>query len=699
MKHIGFILSEGDPFVIIDLDDPFSRKDKSRVSERDPDFNEYMAHAQRSSKIYHAFDSYAERSQSGKGIHIVMRGRIPCGARRGKVEVYSDGRYMIFTGDVLKARPVHDCQPLLDELFSQLDFRLVDEAGELVEEEPLKEDAAIWAMATRASNAAKFISLCRGEFEGMGFPSQSEADYSLLSMLTFYSRSNEQVRRMFRQTVLGQRDKALRNDKYLNSSLRRIRMKEPPLVDMSMLKLNPPVEESEQSEAPKELPENITSGYTFPVGLVGEVAKYILSSAIRPVPEIALAAAIALCAGVCGRSYNVSGTGLNQYVIVLARTGRGKEGAASGIDNLMAAVRQTIPMADTFLGPANFASGQALVRVLDKQPCFVSVLGEFGLMLQSICDVNANDALKTLKRVLLDIYAKSGHSKVLRSTAYSDSDKNTKIIQSPNVSILGESTPETFFNGLDSSHINEGLIPRFSIIEYKGLRPPANPNAFHQPHEMLVSTFGKFLTVAITTAQNNTVCPVREEASAAAVLSNFNTECDMWINNAALDIEVELWNRAHLKALKMAGLIAAGCDPHAPIITHEIATWSIAFVKKEINGIMERFTSGDVGTGEDKMENEVRRLYANFQKLTHKQRSTYRCPQGLLDAGVVTFQYLNLYSRRLACFKHDKRGAARALSDCLQLMVKTETLEMIPLGQLKTQYQTTSPIYYPGPAW
>jgi len=714
MRHIGFILGKSDPYTIVDLDDPYERNIKgvkTTISATDPDYQEAVERAARHTKIYESFDTYAELSQSGHGAHLVMRGNIPCGVRRDKVEIYSCDRYMIFTGNVLKAAPVSDCQELLNGMFAQMG-KLTDEAGELIEEEPTLGDHQIWEMAGRASNGEKFTRLCDGDWNEMGYPSQSEADYALISMLAFYSRANEQVRRMFRLTALGQRAKATRNDVYINRSLRRIRARECPLVDISQLPqverpATPEVSVMPIVEKPNEvdlqaLPKvggSVTPGYTFPPGLVGKIAEYVLSSAIRPIPEVALAAALALCAGVCARSYNISGTGLNQYIILLAKTGRGKEGASTGIDNLIAAVRQNIPMADQFIGPAAFASGQALVKVLDSKPCFMSVLGEFGLTLQQICDPQAPAATIMLKRVLLDIYAKSGFTKVLRSSVYSDSEKNTHLVQAPNVTVLGESTPETFFNGLDTSHISEGLIPRFTVIEYHGARPPQNKKAFHPPTPELVQAFGELVTVAVNTAQNHSCMPVSMTTDAQVIFDAINDEADARINKTALDVEAELWNRAHLKALKMAALVAVGAGMHAPNITAPIAEWACALVRREIGDIMLRFSSGDVGTGEAKQEHEVRRLFSHFQTLTPEQRKAHRCPQGLMDAQVCPAGFLTIYARRLSCFKSDRRGSTKAINDCLADMVKREVFEMVPLQQLQAEYQMRTAIYYPGKGW
>ena len=437
--------------------------------------------------------------------------------------------------------------------------------------------------------------------------------------------------------------------------------------------------------------------YSFPKGLVGDVAQYIFDSSIKPAKEVALAGAIALCAGIAGRAFNISGSGLNHYLILLARTGRGKEGAATGIDNIIGEVQKKYPTADQFMGPANFASGQALIKSLDSKRCFVSVLGEFGLMLQQMCDHRANPALVMLKRMLLDIFGKSGHNKILRPTAYSDSEKNTKLVQSPNVTILGESTPENFYESLDESHIAEGLIPRFSIIEYTGIRNPTNPNKGMMPSDKLVSDVGTLVTIASTNDQSNIVNPVAMNSEAEKMMNAFDVEADNKINccNSG-GVDSELWNRAHLKALKLAALIAVGINPHIPIISPEVAQWAIDFVKREIFGIVKRFQTGGLGSGEKRQDSEVLRLFEHFQNLDADQKLKNRCPLGLLDKAIIPAAYLGKYTGRLSCFRNAPRGARAALRETLDNLVEREALALIPEAQLQTEFGTRMKIYIKG---
>ena len=83
---IGFVFSSGDPFAGVDLDDC-----------RDPETGELEEWA---AKIVEAFGSYAEVSQSGTGVHIIVMGKAP-NKKRGRVEAYSSERYFTMTGRVL----------------------------------------------------------------------------------------------------------------------------------------------------------------------------------------------------------------------------------------------------------------------------------------------------------------------------------------------------------------------------------------------------------------------------------------------------------------------------------------------------------------------------------------------------------------------------------------------------------------------
>ncbi len=687
--RVGFVLAESDPYTIIDLDDKPER----------PATDEQKA---RFAKIVEKFDSYTERSQSGRGVHIVVRGKMAAGVHRDGVEVYSSARYMICTGDVMRPLEIADRQGLLDVLYGEMKpAPQVD----LEEREELQDDAGLVEMAMRAINGDKFNLLCAGEWAALGYESASEADHALLAILAFYSPSNEQVKRLFRMSALGKRDKHRGTDYRIDLALRKIRAQKPAPVDFEALEQQaakvtaaPQVPNLAPSHSPApRLEGSVTGELPPPPGLVGELAQYIYASAIRPVPEVALVAALGLVAGVAGRTYFTSGlpTGLNLYLILLAKTGIGKEGGKQGINRLLSEVAPTIPMVSRFIGPTAFASGQALAKHFEERPCFYSVLDEFGHTLRRVTTPKASGAEQALHSELLALYSRSGPDGFIGVQAYSDKEKNTAVVRAPSLTIIGESTPEVFFGCLDSALVQDGLVPRLLVVEYTGGRPPRNRYAGSKPDALLVRRFADLAAVAIRAEQNNSFTKVELAADAEALLDDFDRECDDHINggNAA---EVQLWNRAHLNALKLASVLAVGCNPHAPAVSLEHARWAVEFVRRSVHAVQSRFDKGEVGGGDGaKAEAAIRTAVADFLAMPPEKRETYKTPKAFQTGSVIPHSYLYAKLKRVQPFKDERR----LLDETLKALLEAGALQQLPPQQVREKFKLDTKAYCVGHSW
>jgi hypothetical protein len=706
-KPVGFVITAADPYVFIDLDNPGDDQQKMRHK-----------------RIFEATESYAELSVGGHGIHIIGRGSIPHGVRRDNVEVYSSSRYMICTGRVLRDLPIRDIQPLVDTLWAEMGGYAFEET-ELVDGPELSTDTEIVEMAEGAVNGEKFLRLCRGEWDGE-YPSQSEADYALLSFLCFYSRNNAQIMRLFRMSNLGQRQKAQRNE-YLLRAIAKIRRDEPTqLVDIEGL-LNSLNGNGKHDNRPSVLSSSVGDGSNiwmvsegvdqrsgvvdssvghdntsfnplhvraFPPGFVGELAEYIFRSSPRPVVEVATAAALGLCAGIVGRQFNISGTGLNLYIIQLADTGAGKEGGGQGIERLMNAVRQIAPVAEQFLGPAALPSGQGLIRALDEHRCFVCLLGEFGLTLQTLSDANANTNSVYLRRVLLDAYSKSGKYGVIRESAYSDRTKNTKVIYGPAVSILGDSTPESFYGGLSVAHIADGLIPRFLIIEYDGKRPNRNPQAFDPPPVEIRDRLAYLASGCIQMEANNTFVDVELSVEAKALLDAFDVECDDHIRHGVNSGIKQMWNRAHLNALRVSGVLAAADRPHASVVTADEANWAINLVRSAAIRLETRFESGDIGEGDTKQSSDIERVLEDYVNRPWTEIEKYGGTMGMHRSQIVSLSYLSRRLAPLSAFRRAKNGSRKAIKEVIEELVNRGRLKPIAPSVVKKRFSSDSQCWF-----
>jgi primase-polymerase (primpol)-like protein len=208
---IGFVFTNNDPFTGIDLD----------------------VDSEITRNVYNQFVSYSERSPSGKGCHIIVRGSVPTSVKRDGVEVYSTKRYFTMTGNVCKDRdlPIVDCQVLLSSLWIELPGRGAIASTESRDAAQRKSDREVYDACFVANND-KFLALWKGDWRSLGYyPSQSEADFALINMLAPRSGNRAQIARLFRQSGLGRREKAQR-DGYvygmINKALSDCRSRLPP---------------------------------------------------------------------------------------------------------------------------------------------------------------------------------------------------------------------------------------------------------------------------------------------------------------------------------------------------------------------------------------------------------------------------------------------------------------------------------------
>lgn len=733
---VGFVFSADDPYSFIDLDD--TAGDALAFS--------------RQHHIFKTFNSYSEISPSGKGLHIIIKGNVPVGRKRSFVEIYSSGRYATFTGNVHLNEPIKECQPQLISLWEQMGASIPKTMIFTGDKDEKQTDEEIIRTAASAINGDKFNQLFIGNWQS-AYKSQSEADFALIDIIAFYTQNRTQIARLFRSSGLGKRDKAKRQD-YLDYMINQSFDRMLPDVDIEGLNIdidklkNGSVAQSVEPKAHNfvsegsspstptnsnegvsrngsasgfgpeglgsipntpinSIPEftDISSSPSFtlnpPPGLVGEIAQFIYQASPRPVPEIALAGALGLMSGIVGRAYNVSATGLNQYILLLAATGSGKEGLQAGISKLMSHVRQQVPTATNFLGPSEIASGQALFKYISNtSQSFVSILGEFGLRLMAMANVNANGAEVSLRRIVLDLYNKSGHKDVVQPSIYADKDKNVGGIQAPAFSICGESTPERFYGNLNEDMISEGLLPRFLMIEYTGPRVP-----FNESHSLVEPTFSLIdkLTqlAAICETVNNAnprrVVTVELDNEAKQLSQSYDRYCDRQINTTNKDVIRHLWNRAHIKVLKLSATVAVGINPINPLITANEIKWAMDLVNHDIKNLTNKFEEGKVGSNtlEVRQIEEVIRAIKDYvmSDWEHVKKYADKKGEGMHRDKVVPYTYLSRKLIMQSSFKNDRLGSTNAIKRCLQIMTERDYLREIGSGQLSQKYGFSGKAY------
>ncbi len=694
---VGYVISSTDSLTCIDLDV------KDRDNEPDPRKWTTQEQLNRFWAIVQAFDSYTERSLSGKGLHIWVRGKIGKGCRRDGVEVYSQERFIICTGDVVHNKPIRECQGLLDILLKEIQAGQANDTADLVEIDATEPDNVIWHRAATAVNNDKFIPLCEGKWLDLGYPSQSEADLSLMSMFCFYSKSNEQCRRLFRMTKLGQREKAVKNNRYLDYTISRIRGRQE-REDLAQADIKTQAEKlierlqsipqaTAQQPAPAAVkvatmsPQPIyeEKGISWPPGFAGYIAGYIYKSAPRPVKEVAIVAALGLLAGICGKAFSIPQSGLNLYIILVARSAIGKEAMHSGIASLMESVRNRLPQAMNFVDFSDFASGPALSKAVAANSCFVNVAGEWGRKLRRLAKEDKNEGpMQQLRTVMTNLYQKSGPASIVGGITYSNKDQNIAAVSGVSYSMIGETTPSTLYESLTESMMDDGFLSRFTIIEYEGDRPPHNYAAIQQPDQPLSDALAQLCHHSLTLLHRNARQEVLRDDESAEILYRFDLECDDRINGVTDEAQRQMWNRAALKVTRIAALLAVADNFLNPVIQRAHVDWALEVVRKDIYSMQKKLMAGDVGVHDHSRERKVISIMRDH--IVNGVAKSYNVPTKMIQHGVIPKKLILARTNRLNSFTSHRMGSTVALNQTLQSLIDSGDVAEVPKDILVKEY-------------
>ena len=431
------------------------------------------------------------------------------------------------------------------------------------------------------------------------------------------------------------------------------------------------------------------------LGLLEDIADYVYRQAPRPTHEAAMVAAIALSAGIYGRAFNVSGTGLNVWLLFLALTGTGKDAIASSLSKLMQAVvhggnmrpgaPEVFPAAKEFVSFSDMASGQAMHKHLAKCTSTLFVNGEAGISFSQMNSPKAPQHVQNMKKLLLMSYSKSGAGETLGGIKYSEREKDIAPIASPALSIVAESVPETVFALLDETQIADGFMPRWTIIDYPGDRPYLNEHRLKQPPEALVGKLTEHCELAHRINQGGVPTTVNMTEDAEWELRGFNDYCDSQIRGSG-EVHRQLWNRAHLKAMKLAAIAAVAVDPLNPVVNFDQARWAAMIEHDSVQRLLRRYEAGEVGdqSKSDKAQQEhVPRVIREWIERPWSEMQRYKIADADVHGKqVIPWSYISKRLTNVVAFKQARNGATSAIRQAVRELMACGEIVRVPNEQL-----------------
>jgi hypothetical protein len=426
----------------------------------------------------------------------------------------------------------------------------------------------------------------------------------------------------------------------------------------------------------------------WPPGRAGRLARLIYDRSYSPIREVAVAATLGVLAGVAGRAYRTyTGKDLGLYIILIARSGVGKDGIHEGIPYLLKVAN--VPMAEYFLRAQDFVSGEALHKELLATPGFLNLQGEFGRKLKRMA--NPHDTpMQNLRTVMTGAFGKQ----FLEGKTYSNSDNNLLGVCWPALSFLGETTPSTYLECLTPDMAADGFLSRFLSINYEGDRPPPNRNREGELDDDDLKCWRALLTQALPYQMPlgaPPACEVVPNDDAREKLERFEIDCIANLHATDDEGERAVWTRAHLKALKVCSLLAVADNPFVPAVRIEHVAWALNLIREDVAVYQSRRKSGDVGSGDDAREGKLIAMLKDY--LLNAPKPSYKVPGRMHEHGVVPRSYLQIRTTSLPAFHNHRMGSSKALDEAIRSLTANGYVKEVKEHDLTDTYRFNGKAY------
>jgi hypothetical protein len=350
-------------------------------------------------------------------------------------------------------------------------------------------------------------------------------------------------------------------------------------------------------------------------GALRLMVDYILASAVRPQPLLAIGASLCALGALMGRKYRTP-TNLrsNLYVIGMAGSGGGKDHARAAIKEAFIAAGLA-----AYLGGNRLASGSGLLTALHRHPTSLFQLDEFGQFLGNV--VNKRHAPKYLAEIwdLLTELATSAGGTYLGAEYADQRERPRQDIAQPCCCLHATTVPEPFWAALQEGSMIDGSLARFLVFQSDDDVPDRNrsPKPIGEVPEPLTQALrtiaagvpghGRGNLAAVV--QGPTIVPdpyvVPLAAEADELLDALDEELTARQRQAVGSSRAAVLARVWEGTAKVALIKAVSASPQAPLIRQIDVEWARLVVERCVGTLL----------GEAERHIAENRTQANHQKV------------------------------------------------------------------------------------
>ncbi|MCB0252549.1 MAG: bifunctional DNA primase/polymerase [Anaerolineae bacterium] len=339
-------------------------------------------------------------------------------------------------------------------------------------------------------------------------------------------------------------------------------------------------------------------------GRLGDLAKWANGNARRPQPHLTVNAILAGMSAIMGRRYRTtSGNWPALYFLNVAKSSSGKEHGKAIAEEMLDAAGLGCR-----IGGSGYTSAGAVFSQLEARPAHFAVIDEMGKALGS-AQAKGNQHKLDAMTTLMEAWGRTDG--IMRPPAYSTmslrktaaTELQDRKVCNPSITLLGLSTPSTFYQSLSGAWVEDGFLSRLLVVE----SPIGRQVATLKEQAPISSDLADWL-MAIGHPVHGNLAGIVDAADmpptsrlisfSSGALRLFdayereNNELMDSLESEGLDV---LPGRDVEKAMKISLLVAAA--PNMTVIDDRAATWAIDYVKyctqQTLKAVREHLHEGD----------------------------------------------------------------------------------------------------------
>lgn len=203
-------------------------------------------------------------------------------------------------------------------------------------------------------------------------------------------------------------------------------------------------------------------------GMLGRIAGWMAETAPKYQPELFVAAAIAAVGTAMGRLYRTDlGNWTNVYIVMVAKTGEGKEHPQQCVARILASAGL-----DRLVAGAGYTSPGAVHSALLEAPSHIVIIDEMGKLLKFSRQQGSANSEAAIDKLVEAFGRTDGFMKPPAYSTMNLSKKQRaklvdKTVHNPAITMLGATTPATFYESLTSDLVGEGFLGRLIVVQSK----------------------------------------------------------------------------------------------------------------------------------------------------------------------------------------------------------------------------------------